>query len=382
VRIVFFTDTFAPEINGVTNTLSYLQRYLEKCGIEYLVFAPAYEVADDHPPVIRFRGFRPFLNPNSCLAFPNFQKVRDAVMAFGPDVIHIATELGVGMCGLNVARSLGIPAVMSYHTNFDQYLPFYRYKHFKRPLWRYMKWFHSFAEVNLCPSENTRKDLEQRGFANLSIWSRGIETGLFNPSKYSKTVRGHLGGQNKTVFLYAGRMAVEKGLDTLAAAIGIDNRTYADRVSFVFTGDGPYLKEIQDLNIPNAVFTGFMQKPQLSEIYASSDIFVFPSGTETFGNVVLEAMGSGLPVVCTDSGGVTDFTSHMENAVVCKYKRAKSLAKGMVELLNNPALCEKLSLGAVATAKSRSWDSIFDALMLEYEHVAEKSAVRIRHLAG
>ena len=376
MKIAYFTDTFYPEINGVTNTLNNLTAYLKKTGIEYLVFAPDYDNGrgDSEECVMRFKGLPPFVNPNSRLALPNYRTVRGAILDFAPDIIHITIELGIGLVGLRVARELNIPIVMSYHTNFDSYLNLYEFGHLKRGYWGYIKWFHSFAKANLCPSYDTLRTVEKRGFENLGIWSRGIDTSMFSPLYRSEELRRSLGLQGKTAFLYVGRIAREKGLDTLAEAIRKTNCEYGDDAVFVFTGDGPYMKELKEMNLPNAVFTGFLQKKELSEMYASSDVFVFPSGTETFGNVVLEAMSSGLPVVCTDSGGITDFTSHLENAYVCKYGNVESLAGGIVEMLNNTELRRELSEGGLETAARRSWDYINDELIAQYETVLEKTA--------
>jgi glycosyltransferase involved in cell wall biosynthesis len=384
MKIAYFTDTYYPEINGVTNTLNNLIPYLRKTGNEYLVFAPDYDKGHEEGEerVLRFKGLRPLVYPNSRLALPIYKTVRSAIIEFDPDVIHITSELGIGLSGLRAARELNIPIVMSYHTNFDSYLGYYGFNHMEKPYWGYMKWFHSFAEVNLCPSSDTLSTLEKIGFRNPDVWSRGIDLSLFSPANFSDEARVKLGGAGKTVFLYVGRIAKEKGLDTLAEAISIINEKYGDEVVFTFTGDGPYLKELQEMNIPNAVFTGFLQKKELAEIYASSDIFVFPSGTETFGNVLLEAMSSGLPVICTDSGGVTDFTNHLENAYVCRYKNAENLARGMTEMRNNAELRREIRREALETAAMRSWDYIFDGLISQYERVLDKSDVFLKRLAG
>ncbi|MFB0920691.1 MAG: glycosyltransferase family 1 protein [Oscillospiraceae bacterium] len=383
MKVAYFTDTFYPEINGVTNTLNNLMAYLKRTGIEYLVFAPDYNSkrGDFEECVMRFKGLPPFVNPNSRLALPNYRTVRNAILEFDPDIIHITIELGIGLVGLRVARELNIPIIMSYHTNFDSYLSLYEFGHLKKGYWGYIKWFHSFAKANLCPSYDTLKIVEKQGFQNLGIWSRGIDTSLFSPEFYSDEVRNRLGGREKTIFLYVGRIAREKGLDDLAEAIRIINVKHKEEAVFVFTGDGPYMKELKEMNLPNAVFTGFLQRKELAEVYASGDIFVFPSGTETFGNVILEAMSSGLPVVCTDSGGITDVTSHLENSYVCKYRHAESLAGGMKALLNSPELRSKLRRGGLETAATRSWDYINDELINQYETVLGKS-VGIKSLAG
>jgi glycosyltransferase involved in cell wall biosynthesis len=376
MRIAYATDTFCPEINGVTNTLRYLTGYLDKKDIDYLVFAPGYTDGDgEEERVIRFKGFRPPVNPESRLAFPRYREVRDALAAFAPDLVHIVTELGIGFTVLRAARELGIPIIMSYHTNFDKYLSDYDSLHLESAYWAYMKWFHGFAELNLCPSQDTMNDLRTRGFRHLGIWSRGLDSQLFSPARYSEELREKLGGRDRTLFLYVGRLAKEKGLDTLAEAAEWIYGEYGDAVSFILTGDGPYKKELMARNTPNMVFTGFKQKEELASIYASCDILVFPSGTETFGNVVLEAMSSGLPVICADEGGITGFTAHQTNAWVFRYRNAEALAAGMRRLRTDEPLRSRLRYGALLTAGQRSWNKVLDGLLSQYEQVLTKQVI-------
>lgn len=368
MRIAFFTDTFYPQINGVSNTLSYLSRYLQSKNIEHVFFAPDYgsdSAECEDLPVRRFRGLRPIIYPECRLAYVPLEKMTGLLSDFDPDVVHIVTELSMGLAGLRAASALDLPIVMSYHTNFDQYLHFYHLTHLQGPLWSYMRWFHSFALSNLCPSRDTLKSMEQRGFQNLDIWSRGIDLDRFRPSHFSQELRDRLGARNKTVFLYVGRVSVEKGLDVLMQSIRAVNRTHDGEIQFWITGDGPYLKEIESFQIPNIVFTGEKRGSELAQIYASADAFVFPSGTETFGNVLLEAMASGLAPICTDSGGVTDYTAHRRNALVCRYRDPESLSQAIIDLLD-PDLRSQIRLQAMRTAQSRSWNAIFDTLMLHY----------------
>lgn len=372
MKIAYFTDTYAPEINGVTNTLGYLTAYLQKNGIGYQIFAPDYEEADvklAEPNVLRFKGVRPHMNPASRLSFPSHSQVLRALADFQPDIVHIVSELGIGWCGLRAARQLHVPVVMSYHTNFDQYLSCYEFEGLQKLYWKYMAWFHSFAAVNLCPSADTMGALRKRGISDLALWSRGVDLSQFSPARYSSPIRESLGGRERTLFLYAGRIAKEKSLDTLAKAIRIMHSWYGDEAGFVFAGDGPYLKKLMDYELPNTVFTGFLSREELSSVYASCDAFVFPSGTETFGNVVLEAMASGLPVVCANSGGVTDFASHLDNAYLFSYRHIMGLAQAMSLMLSSPALRESLKKGGLQTAQERSWNGVFDMLMAQYERV-------------
>lgn len=383
MRIAFFTDTFYPQINGVSNTLSYLSRYLTANQVEHVFFAPGYEQESaecEDLPAIRFKGICPPIYPACRIAYIPLNKTIGLLRAFSPDIVHIVTEAGVGLSGLRAASLLGIPIVMSYHTNFDQYLAHYHLTQYSEALWAYMKWFHSFSAVTLCPSCDTLKTLQQKGFQNLGIWSRGIDLARFHPSHFSPELREKLGARNKTAFLYVGRVAVEKGLDVFMRSICSINETHGDRVQFWITGNGPYLKDIEELQIPNVVITGEKRGPELARIYASADAFVLPSGTETFGNVLLEAMASGLPVICTDSGGVTDYTVQNENARICRYGDTESLSQAMLDLLD-PGIRAQIRRGAMETAKGKSWNAIFDTLRRQYERAARNAFPVVRQQA-
>lgn len=372
LRIAIFTDSFCPQINGVSNTLKELSHYLTRNGHPHLFFAPDYEIPgkdDTGYPAIRFRGAAPRIYPDCRLAFPSLSRIMEGLEAFKPDVVHIVTELGIGLAGLRAARALNLPVVMSYHTSFDKYLKYYRLQYLSRPLWAYMRWFHSFALLNLAPSRSTLSDLGRAGMQDLALWPRGIDLKRFNPGRASLDVREALGGTGKTIFLYVGRIAVEKGLDNLADSIDKVNAVHGQDILWVFTGEGPYLPELIERRIPNAVFTGSREGEELAAIYASADAFIFPSGTETFGNVVLEAMASGLPVICTNSGGVTDFTEDGRNALVTPFGDANAMAEVAIRLLD-PRLRAELGSGALETARARSWDSVFHNLLSQYQWAA------------
>jgi len=370
VRIAFFTDTFCPQINGVTNTLNKLIEYLSDNNYDYLFFAPDYETDETNSKIIRFKGIRPHLYPDCRLALPQYSAVKQALQSFRPDIIHIVTELGIGYIGLKAARELKIPIIMSYHTNFDRYLKYYDLECFNKLLLTYMRWFHGFALKNLCPSYDTINDLKKQGYQNLDIWSRGIDCKMFSPCKRSESLRQQLNIGQRLAFLYVGRISAEKGLNTLLESIKRANKKYKNKICFVFTGDGPYIAELKSSGYDNLIFTGFKRGEELAKIYASCDAFVFPSGTETFGNVVLEAMASGLPVVCVDSGGITDFTNE-QNAVICKYNDAKSISSGIKRLAESKNLRKKLSEQSLKTAAERSWSSVFDSLINNYKAAAQ-----------
>ncbi len=374
MKIAYFTDTLYPQVNGVSNTLAYLTKYLKQTHTQFMIFAPEFDPCAEEDAIIRFKGYRPHFYPECSLAIPNYRTVRNKILVFAPDIIHIVTEFGMGLCGLRIARELNIPIVMSYHTNFDKLLYDYKIKYLQRPYWAYMKWFHGFAEVNLCPSNDTLNALNEKGIAKLDLWTRGIDLNDFNPMHYSDAFRNGIGAGNKMIFLYVGRIAKEKGLDTYMKAIKLFNKKYSDHAIFVFTGDGPYKEELMQSEIPNIRFTGLKRKKELASVYASSDVFVFPSGCETFGNVLLEAMASGLPCICTDKGGVTDFTKHLENAFVFKFSNYRSLNRALRKMLMMTKMRDHIKDEGIKTASRRSWDQVFAELFLKYDQVKTKNS--------
>jgi glycosyltransferase involved in cell wall biosynthesis len=388
MRIAYFTDTFTPELNGVTNTLSLLRSYLEKKGVHYAFFAPDYNkktppanfgegrefLRDSEKPggggVYRFRGIRISLSPESRLAFPPARDIFARCDAFKPDLVHVITELGIGYRGLKYARSRGLPLVMSYHTDYCQYLRFFHLDFIKPLVEKYLAWFYRSAHRILAPSRHTLEQLVGRRYRNLGIWSRGIDTDKFNPRHRSRDWRRSLGIDDKFVFLYVGRLSPEKGLDMLIhAGLEIEKR-FPGRCAFVFTGGGPCEALIRRENSPRLILTGFKTGGELSRIYASADCFAFPSPAETFGNAPLEAMASGLPVAALDSGGVLEFLSHGHNALLSAAGDREAVTANLLAVMGQAGLRRKLAENGRALALARTWDGIFEDLLRVYASLA------------
>jgi len=376
MRIAFFSDTYTPEINGVTNTLSRLGAYLDGMCMRQLVIAPDYGGEDTDcdsvcRKVHRFKGIATSLSPKSRLAFPAFWEIDEICDNFMPDIIHVTTELGIGFRGMRYALTRNIPLVMSFHTDYCKYLKYHNLEFARPVIENYLAWFYSFSARTLAPSRNTLEELFRKGYRNLELWSRGIDTVCFNPGYRTGELRNKA-GRGRFIFLYVGRLSAEKNLDMLLYAAREIERRFPGQAVFVFTGEGPYAGIIQNSPLPNVLMTGFKRGKELSQIYASADCFAFPSGTETFGNVVLEAMASGLPVAGVASGGVTDFLSHNHNSLLCTADDAAAFTDNLISLMKDKNLRLRLADNAKKTALSRDWNNIFDGLVNVYAETIEE----------
>ena len=229
MKLAIFTDTFSPQINGVTRTLDRLVMYLERYNIEYRIFAPAannYKYDENKKEIIRLPGLDFFLYPELKIALPNYFKIKQELDQFEPDLIHIITPFNIGLCGLKYGKDNSIRTVSSYHTNFDSYLDYYNFNFIENLYWKYLNWFHQLCEINYCPSRETRKQLKKRGITNLQIWGRGIDVNQFSPEYYSEKLKENYGLQDKIVLLYVGRLAREKNLKLLFDSLKMLNRYY------------------------------------------------------------------------------------------------------------------------------------------------------------
>lgn len=375
MKVAIFTDTYFPQINGVTNTLNKLIQYYQTNGIEYKIFVPKYDDEDSDCNVLRFNSIKFFLYPENRVAFPNIFRITSALSDFQPDLIHIMTEFNMGLAGLNYGKKHRIPTISNYTTNFSQYTDYYKVPFLKQSIWNYMKWFHTQNDVTLCPSYSAQKLLRTYGIHNTNLFSRGIDSDNFHASCRNDSLRETLGIADKTVFLYVGRVSCEKDLDILCESYQSIHAVYGEQAALVITGDGPYLEKCRQILPNDTVFTGFLRGPELSEIYASCDIFVCPSSTETFGNVVLEAMASGLAVIGADAGGVGEIITHRVNGLKFAKRDVNALTECMSLLLENPSLAHTLRRNGREYSTLRSWDKIFEGLMDIYENTIAKKGI-------
>ncbi|WP_406686829.1 glycosyltransferase family 4 protein [Rossellomorea vietnamensis] len=371
MRVALFTDTFYPQVNGVARTLKKLTDHYDKRRIEYKVFTPdLQDKGENYPNVHSFTSFPFFLYPECRTAIANPKTIRKQLMDFSPTLIHVTTPLTMGLYGIRGAKKLDLPLVASYHTHFDVYLNYYKMMWAAPLLWKYMKWFYSQADRILVPSEETRMHLMNQGFTDLSIWGRGVDCATFSPKKRNSSLREKFKIDKKYILLYVGRLAPEKDLDTLEKTIKHLPGEVKDRVQWLIVGDGPLKKELMDKTRgENVIFTGYLTGEELAETYASSDLFVFPSASETFGNVVLEALASGLPAVVADRGGVTNIVEHDHTGRVAEAHQYQSFIHHIIESLDESRLTY-MKRKALQMAERQSWDAIFEGLITEFREVS------------
>lgn len=373
MKVAIFTDTYLPEVNGVAKTLGRFTDYMNENGIEYRVFAPCYGNADQDRSVMRFPSINFLLYPNSKISFPLYSQIKEELNHFRPDIIHVATPFCIGLCGLIYAKAENIPMVSSYHTNFSQYLEYFNLKLFEQISWKYLKWFHKQSRINYCPSYNTISLLKDKGIENLELWSRGVNTEIFSPIYRDITFRRKLNIVNKIVFLYAGRISPEKDVDILLSTVKQLNEKYLSKIHFLVAGGGPYLDTLKKCNLPNMTLLGFVEGLELSKVYASSDIFIFPSSSETFGNVILEAMASGLPVVACKEGGISDNLIDGYNGIACRKRNIDDFYDACEKLINDFQLTRELGLNGLKHTADLNWNRIFEKLIASYLNVISNS---------
>jgi len=366
MKIALFSDTYSPQINGVTNTLGKLTKYYEDNNIEYKIFAPKYDNDNLDDNTERFYSLKFFLYPECRVALPNIFRVSQALSDFKPDIIHLMTEFNMGVTGLIYGKKNNIPTISNYTTNFSQYADYYNLEILKQPIWDYMRWFHNQNNITLCPSNEIQKLINKNGIKNTNIFSRGVDIQNYNSEYRNNELRKKLGIENKTAFLYVGRVSIEKDLDILCKSYNLIKYKYKEQVALIITGDGPYLEKCKEIFPPDTIFTGFKKGKDLAEIYASSDVFVCPSSTETFGNVVLEAMASGIAVIGADHGGIKEIIEHKHNGLKFKSKDVDSLFNCMNKVLENINLRNHLISNGIKFSQNRSWDKIIDDLIKIY----------------
>lgn len=373
MRVAIFTGNYNHIRDGVSLTLNRLVDYLQRNDVEVLVFGPTIaEPALDHigtliaVPSIRMPG-RPEYRITT--RFP--EDAKKHLKAFKPDLIHLATPDVLGIKALRWAEKNNIPLVSSYHTHFSSYLKYYRLSIFVPFLWQFLSWFYSKCRQVYVPSASMAAILVSKKIdADLKIWERGINSKLFHPDKKSIEWRRQQGfKEDDIVITFVSRLVWEKNLRIFADVVNRLKEKYSS-VKAMVVGEGPAREEMMEL-LPEAVFTGFLEGEELATAYASSDIFFFPSNTETFGNVTLEAMASGLPAVVANATGSKSLVNHGKNGFRAPVDNSDKFFTLIEKLVVDPELRERMAKASLEESRKYSWDSINGKLLGYYKEVLE-----------
>ena len=369
LRVALVTSSYNYIPDGVALTLNRLVGYLESRGVEVLVFAPVAKApAFAHTGDIVPAPSAPFpFRPEYRLALGLTRRPRERLEAFDPDLIHIAVPDFLGRQALAIGRARGVPVVASYHTRYEAYLKDYGLEFLREGFTAWLRQFYDQVDEVYVPSESMIESLLAEGFSpHLHLWRRGVDVERFDPAKRSATVRAAWGlGESEVAITFVSRLVREKRLDTLVevadrlAAAGACHR-------MVIVGEGPSRAGLER-RLPGAVFTGFLTGEALAQAYASSDIFLFPSDTESFGNVTLEAMASGLPAVCADATGSRSLVEAGVTGFLAPTGNGEAFFHHVAALVQDGKLRSGMGAAARARALGFSWNETMADLLARYQ---------------
>ena len=358
----WFTDTLE-DVNGVARTIRAMAQAAGKSGADLTVVTSRSKLLIDDIPIKNFAPVGEFEIPEyelQKLSFPPFLDMLDYVQREGFTELIISTPGPIGLCALGCAKLLGLRTSGIYHTDFPQYARFLSDDAFMETLvWNYMQWFYGQVDVVYVNSEFYRRRWVDRGIApeKLRIFPRGLDTELFNPKHRDEkywTKRGAKG----PVLLYVGRVSREKDLQLLIDVLPSLRKRVGKPFTLAIVGEGPYRAELET-KLPGAIFTGILTGRELGIAYASADLFVFPSTTDTYGNVVVEAMAAGLPAAVSDIGGPRELVKSRSMGRVLRARDAAAWTDGLAEMLAQiPTHADRLALSAQASGE-RGWEEAF-----------------------
>ena len=365
LHITLITETFPPEINGVANTLGRLCDGLRARGHQVELVRPRQDCdqqAASDDAVLLCRGWPLPGYPGLQWGQSSMHKLLRRWKRQRPDVLYIATEGPLGLSALRAARRLQIPVVSGFHTNFQQYTGHYGVGLLTRLLTNYLRWFHNRSQMTLVPSVSQQIELQRRGFERLELLARGVDSQLFHPAKRCDRLRANWGlAEDDIAILHVGRLAAEKNLALLSKSFQALQQAHPQRrLKLILVGDGPQRASLQQ-QLPEALFCGLQRGEALAAHYASGDLFLFPSLTETFGNVVLEALASGLGVVAYDQAAAAQHIRHGYNGVLAMPGDEAAFCDAAVWLLEERETLRCVRLNARQHASRQGWAAIVEA---------------------
>ena len=362
LRIAVVTETWPPEVNGVAMTLAKLVQGLSHRNHDVQLIRPRQTktdspMSDSSLEEVLMRGMPIPRYPELKLGLPSKKTLVKTWTLRRPDVVHIATEGPLGWSALQAAKVLKLPVTSDFRTNFQSYSKHYGVGWLRKPIVAYLRKFHNATACTMVPTRELMRTLSQNGFANLKVVSRGVDTKLFNISKRDTSLRSTWGATDDTkVLISVGRMAPEKNLDQVLKtyeALKVTGQAF----KLVMVGDGP-LKEQFQKRYPEIIFPGMLSQSNLAAYYASSDLFIFPSQTETFGNVTLEALASGIPVLAFDCAAARDWVQSGVNGWLIAENNPEGFAAQAVAIFNSKDLLDQITQSTRQQVVHLDWDQI------------------------
>ena len=363
MKIVLITETFPPEVNGVAMTNQRLVRGLLAKGHEVVLVKPGKKKeAGEHEsgwsvvpifgvPIPNYQGLR--------FGLPRPGKLKGLLRKVQPSVVHVATEGPLGVSAMRAARKLGIPVTSTFHTNFQDYCADYGFPFLEKWAMRYLRWFHNSCVLTTVPDPGLIERLRTNGVKHLELLGRGADTALFAPSRRDEGLRREWGASPEDpVAIYVGRAAAEKNIP-LALEAWQRARAKCPALKMVVVGDGPVRRKLAK-RWPDVVFAGMRYDEDLARHYASADLFIFGSTSETFGNVVIEALSSGLVVLTYDYAAGHQFIGSGENGYLAPLDDREAFCRQTVELVEGRDDWSKIREEARSTAESYPWQNTID----------------------
>jgi len=362
LRIAIVTETFPPEVNGVAMTLGRIVKGLVQRGHSVQLVRPR-QASDGESAT--FEGVDVVLTRG--IQIPTYKDLRLGLPTLGclsklwterrPDIVHVATEGPLGWSGVGAARKLRLPVTSSFHTNFHNYSQHYGIGLFRNIIDNYLRKLHNLTDATMVPTKAMMQELQERAYANVMILSRGVDTDLFSPGKRSQALRESWGaGPDDVVVLHVGRLAKEKNISLVIASFqAIKLRLPSAKL--VIVGDGPLRLQLEN-TCPEAIFAGVRKNEGLAAHYASGDIFLFSSLTETFGNVVPEALASGLAVLSYDNAAAKELITTGQNGVLVPPGDEVEFISASADLATNTHKQREVRQGAAASVAHLGWEAV------------------------
>jgi glycosyltransferase involved in cell wall biosynthesis len=365
MKIAYTAGMMREGFDGVTRVMYKWNETLRKKNIEHIFLAADVPpLSEQSVPMFEVASFPFPLYKDYRVALPTMKNFGAVLDNFKPDIIHFNSPCPLAFAALKYGRKHDIPVVSTYHTHFLSYARYYKLSALTEACWSlYHKLYDGCAQVYV-PSLPIIDELQKGKLQNLVYLPHGVDAAQFNPSYYSSVWKDSIGAEKTFVALYAGRLVWEKDLHLLPLISEALRRKY-DRVQFVLAGDGPARTELQR-RMPDAKFLGHLTSPQLAEAYASSDAFIFPSRTETFGNVTLEAMACGTVPICAAAGGAKDLIINGINGFSPEPGDVDGFVRAIEHVMYHPKRRAKLIENGQYFAQEQSWDSIIDRMLSLY----------------